>query len=226
MGGVAMNATIQAAGVIDGDEAGMLLASGVDWLGFPFGLEVHAEDLDEDAAGKIIARIPPPRRGVLITYLKSARKILALAGRIGARTVQLHGDIAVSELPTLRAHGLTLIKSLVVRGDNLQELRAAVGAFEATVDGFITDTFDAATGARGATGKTHDWRVSAALVRLSKKPVMLAGGLTPENVAAAIMAVRPSGVDAHTGLEDEHGRKAPALVAAFVRNARAAFGKI
>ena len=60
-------------------------------------------------------------------------------------------------------------------------------------------------------------------MEFSLKPVILAGGLTPENVRAAIIKVRPAGVDAHTGLEGPDGRKDPALVAKFVSEARKAF---
>jgi phosphoribosylanthranilate isomerase len=84
------------------------------------------------------------------------------------------------------------------------------------VDAFITDTYDPTTGRSGATGKTHAWGVSRRLVELSPKPVILAGGLTPENVRAAVLAVRPAGVDVHTGVEGPDGRKAPRLVEHFV----------
>jgi hypothetical protein len=53
--------------------------------------------------------------------------------------------------------------------------------------------------ASGATGKTHDWRVSRRLVEVADKPVILAGGLNPENVKRAILEVRPAGVDSHSG---------------------------
>jgi phosphoribosylanthranilate isomerase len=91
------------------------------------------------------------------------------------------------------------------------------------VDAYITDTFDPETGASGATGKTHDWRVSRRVVGQSPRPVILAGGLTPANVRDAILAVRPAGVDAHTGLEDASGRKSGEKVKKFVGGAREAF---
>jgi phosphoribosylanthranilate isomerase len=91
------------------------------------------------------------------------------------------------------------------------------------VDAYITDTFDPPTGASGATGKNHDWRVSRQLVRQSPRPVILAGGLNPGNVRDAILAVRPAGVDAHTGLEDVSGRKSEERVRKFVSEAQEAF---
>jgi phosphoribosylanthranilate isomerase len=73
--------------------------------------------------------------------------------------------------------------------------RSKLSELSPFVDAFITDTFDPKTGASGATGKTHDWRVSRRLVELADRPIILAGGLTPENVKRAILEVRPAGVD-------------------------------
>ena len=206
----------------------MLVESGVHRLGFPIGLDVHREDLPDDEAAAIIRTLGLGPRAWLITYLDDPLSIATLCGRLGCAGVQLHGPIGegqVAELRTLRP-GLQVVKSLVVRDDNLAELEARVAAFAPHVDGFITDTFDPATGASGATGKTHDWAISRRLVELSPRPVILAGGLTPENVARAIEAVRPAGVDAHTGVEDEHGRKDLERVRAFVHNAGEAFAKL
>ena len=93
------------------------------------------------------------------------------------------------------------------------------------VAAYITDTFNPATGREGATGLTHDWSISRRLVELSPRPVILAGGLTPENVTDAIRAVRPAGADTHTGVEGPDGRKSAAKVRAFVEAARRAYSK-
>ena len=206
----------------------MLVESGVHRLGFPIGLDVHREDLPEEEAAAVIRTLGLGPRAWLITYLEDPYSIATLCGSLGCAGVQLHGVIGEGQVAELRAlhPGLEVIKSLVVRDDNLAELEARVAAFAPHVDGFITDTFDPATGASGATGKTHDWAISRRLVELSPRPVILAGGLTPENVARAIEAVRPAGVDAHTGVEDEHGRKDLERVRAFVHNAGEAFAKL
>src|SRR5882724_4123478 len=194
---------VQIAGVIDREEAEMLLAAGVDWLGFPFCLALHREDLPEAEAARIIRALPPPHEAVLITYLDRAGDIAALCRELGVRKVQLHGPIAPAELAALRARdpGLFVMKSLIVRPGDGAELEADLAAYRPGVDTFLTDTFDPATGATGATGKTHDWAVSRRLVEIAGRPVLLAGGLHPGNVAQAIHAVRPAGVDAHTGVE-------------------------
>ncbi|MFC7622702.1 phosphoribosylanthranilate isomerase [Microlunatus sp. GCM10028923] len=223
-----MAGLIQVAGVIDATEAELLVDCGVDWLGFPLRLPVNQEDLSEDEAAEVMAGIRPPGRGVLITYEVEAGEISAFCRKLGTRTVQLHAEVAPGELRTLKRNDpeLTVLKSLVVRGDNDAALARTVEQTAEWVDLYITDTFNPATGAEGATGLVHDWAVSAELVRSSPRPVMLAGGLTPDNVAAAIDQVGPAAVDAHTGLEDATGRKDRELVRRFVERARAAFARL
>ena len=75
-------------------------------------------------------------------------------------------------------------------------------------------------GRRGATGKTHDWRISRAVVEAVRVPVILAGGLNPDNVAEAVRAVRPWAVDVHTGVENADGSRSLSLARAFVANAK------
>ena len=216
---------IQIAGVIDTAEAQMLQQCGVHYLGFPLRLPVHREDLTEEKAAAIIKSLAPAVFGVLITYLDEAGEIAAFCHALGARIVQLHGDIQRAELKRLKTldPNLTVIKSLVVGLRDDQALEAMVSELSPFVDAFITDTFDPKTGASGATGKTHDWRVSRCLVELADRPVILAGGLTPENVKRAILEVRPAGVDSHTGVEDSSGRKNREKVQKFLSEAHDGF---
>lgn len=216
---------IQVAGVIDVAEAQMLIDSGVEYLGFPLRLPVNAEDLSEAEAAALIADLPGGVHAVLITYLDKAEEVLAFCRELGVSIVQLHGSIAAEELVKIRmaAPQLKVIKSLVVRGDNLDELKLTIAASAPFVDAYITDTFDPQSGAEGATGKTHDWTIDRALVAMSPRPVILAGGLNADNVAEAIRQVQPFGVDVHTGIEGADGRKDPALTRQFVAQARTAF---
>ena len=216
---------IQIAGVIDASEAQMLQQSGVRYLGFPLRLPVHREDLTEEAAAAIIKSLAPPVFGVLITYLDKANEIAAFSRALGARIVQLHGEIDRDELKRLKTlePNLTVIKSLVIGMRDDKALEATLSELSPFVDAFITDTFDPKTGASGATGKTHDWSVSRRLVELADRPIILAGGLTPANVKRAILEVRPAGVDSHTGVEDSSGHKSREKVQEFLAEAYEAF---
>ncbi len=221
---------VQAAGFHDLEEALCALASGVDSLGFPLRLPVNVQDMSEEAAAQVIAALPATAHPVIITYEDEPFRVAAMCRRLGADIVQLHADVSPDALAALRglAPKLTVIKSVVLRpGLSAAAYDAAMDAASPWADGFILDTYDPSTGASGATGKTHDWSVSRELVRRSSIPVILAGGLTPGNVAAAIQEVRPAGVDAHTGLEyHATGRKDPDAMRAFVQAAQAAWDSL
>ena len=223
-----MKDVIQIAGVIDKQEARMLVDAGVDYLGFPLRLKDGREDLTEDEAAEIIQSLSPPAYGVVITYISDADEIHKFCSHLHTKVIQLHGSISMDEIIKLKklSPELFIIKSLVVRENNIGELQTLINDLSPYVNSFITDTFDPDTGRTGATGKVHDWNVSKQMVELSPKPVILAGGLTADNVAEAIAFVKPAGVDSHTGVEEGNGRKDPLLVNQFVKNARRAFLEI
>ena len=220
-----LHRAIQVAGVVDQRDADLISGAGVEFIGFPLRLRDGREDLDESAARRIIRSLPPTTAAVAITYVHEAVDALDLCNSIGARWVQLHGDIPLDELARLRslAPWIRIIKSLIVRGDAASGLRNEMTRCTPYVDAFITDTYDPRTGRTGATGLTHDWRVSRSIVAASSLPVILAGGLDPDNVRAAIREVRPAAVDVHTGIEGSDGRKDPERLRAFVDAAREAF---
>lgn len=216
---------IQIAGVIDKEEAERLIKCGVEYLGFPLRLPVNNEDLSDEAAAEIISQFTSSIHGVLITYLNKADEIKALSDKIGTGIVQIHGDISVDELIKLKEifPQSRIIKSLIVGKNTSEELLKTVKKLESYIDAFITDSYNSQTGATGATGITHNWDISKMLVEQSNKPVILAGGLTPENVYDAIIHVGPAGVDTHTGVEDSSGRKSMSKVLEFIKKAKKGF---
>lgn len=219
---------IQVAGARSVAEARMLAAAGVTHVGLPLRLAYHRPDVTDAEARDIVAALSGLARAVLITYLEDADETLALCRYLGVSGVQLHGAMPLDQARRLRAAApeLFVIKSLVVGRADEAALLATAREHAPFVDAFLTDTFDAATGAAGATGKTHDWAVSARLARTLPRPLILAGGLNPRNVEAAVLAVRPAGVDAHTGLENAAGDKSEELVRAFVTASRRGFVRI
>lgn len=219
---------IQVAGVIDKTESDMLQRCGVNYLGFPLRLPVNKEDLSEAEAAEIIKNLEPPFYGVLITYLNKADEIINFCNYLGADIVQLHGDISKEELSRLKKSipAISVIKSLVIGEKKTSELKNIITELDEFIDAYITDTFDPSTGASGATGKIHDWSISRELISLTSKPVILAGGLNPDNVQQAILEVKPAGVDAHTGVEGINGRKDEAKVRKFVEESLKGFDQI
>jgi phosphoribosylanthranilate isomerase len=223
-----MNKIIQVAGIIDAEEAKMLMELGVEYLGFPLRLPVNKEDLTEDEAVEVIKGIHHPHKAALITYLNDAEEIINFCDKLNVKVVQLHGDINSQQLKLLknRRPDIEVIKSLVVRKNNLTELENIVKISSQWIDLYITDTFDPETGASGATGKTHDWNVSKRLIEISPKPVILAGGLNPFNVREAILSTNPVGVDVHTGIESVNGRKDQQMTKQFIEESISAFKEL
>lgn len=216
---------IQVAGIIDQVEADLILNGGVNFIGFPLRLPVNKEDITESETKNIISKLSPPKYGVVISYCSSKNETIDLCEKTGSNIIQLHGPIDSSELAKLKSmrSELIIIKSLVITNTNTEALINSLSILDTFVDAYITDTFDPLTGASGATGKTHDWEISKRIISSTTRPVILAGGLRPDNVYTAIKEVKPAGVDVHTGIEGLSGRKDKDLLDKFVREAKKAF---
>jgi len=130
----------------------------------------------------------------------------------GLTAAQLHGDESPDQCRIISRAGITVIKSFRIRD------RAGLDAmvhYDA-VDLFLCDTYDPHRA--GGTGRPFDHSLVAGLGSLYR--LILAGGLTPENIAEAVAQVQPWGVDVSSGVEASPGKKDPAKVEAFIRNAR------
>jgi phosphoribosylanthranilate isomerase len=213
---------VQIAGVSSLEEALAAEQAGADALGFTVRLPDGVHDgLTEAKARSIIAALPPFIASVAITYVDTPREAVDLCRYLGVAALQLHGPFPTQELPLIRAAlpHLQLIRAVHVTGP---EALAQARALERRVDALILDTYDPASGRHGATGQTHDWSISRQIVVQTRTPVILAGGLTPDNVADAIRAVQPWAVDVHTGVERADGTRDLSAICAFVARAKAA----
>jgi phosphoribosylanthranilate isomerase len=211
---------IQIAGVSSLDEAMFCAQIGVDALGFT--LEVPGgihDELTWDKAAYIIQRLPRTISAVVITYLQSFEDLSLLVQAVNPHAVQFHGGIADERLSVFRIKypNIKTIGRVTVSGaDSI----AQAACFCAPLwDAIILDSMDPISGRIGATGITHDWSVSSKIVNTASVPVILAGGLTPDNVVEAILTVRPAGVDSHTGIEDRDGSRNLAKIKAFTQAA-------
>jgi phosphoribosylanthranilate isomerase len=213
---------VQIAGVSSLEEALAAERAGADALGFTVRLPNGVHDgLTEVLARDIIAQLPPFITSVAITYVSTVRAAVDLCRNLGVTALQLHGEFPMGELRLVRAAlpHLKIIRAVHVTGP---EALAAARALERHVDALILDTYDPVTGRHGATGKTHDWSISRELVASVRVPVILAGGLTPENVVDAVRTVAPWGVDVHTGVENADGTRNLAKIHSFVMRAKGA----
>ncbi len=215
---------IQIAGVSSLAEALFCREVGIDAVGFTLELPHGPHDgLTTDRAASIIRQLPKGLLPVIITYVSTAQAACKLIADTGGRAIQFHGGISESELKIFRelCPHVRTIGRVTVTGE--ESLKAAEVFKPPLWDTIILDSLDPATGKIGATGRTHDWSVSARIVRAASVPVILAGGLNPENVREAILTVRPHGVDAHTGVENPDGTRNFAKIRNFAASCAAAF---
>ncbi len=156
-----------------------------------------------------------PVRIVGVTVNAPKWLLHALLEEVGVDWVQCHGDEPPDRVAALRGRGF---KAVRLTKATLEESAAFLDIGPADGPHLLVDA--AVPGAYGGTGHRADWKAAALLAR--QGPILLAGGLTPENVMAAIRQVRPWGVDVSSGVELRPGQKDPARVRAFIARVRAA----
>lgn len=214
------------------EEALAAARTGVDYLGVTPSDRGLPGEIDFATARAIVDALEGKARRVALSVESELDAIIDMVRAVRPDVLHLCGDIALvtpahvgqlrdrlkAELP-----GLEILQAIPMTGPEALDHAAA---FEAVSDLFILDSVAPHIGGIGAAGVVHDWSISREIVARSKRPVILAGGLKPDNVAAAIAAVRPWGVDSltHTNTPLPAGgfRKDIAKIAAFVEAARAA----
>ncbi|KLK88295.1 phosphoribosylanthranilate isomerase [Methanoculleus sediminis] len=191
--------------------------AGCDAVGFIMGVTHKSSDFVTAAeAAKMIRHLPPFVEPVAVTHLQETQDLIGLVKESRCTTLQVQNTVEPTELEVIRD---ALPHVRIVKAVHVTDVSAVAAAkrYEPYADALLLDT---RTHERlGGTGIPHDWNISARIVADSAIPVILAGGLTPENVGAAIRKVRPYGVDVHTGVKKD-GVRNPDRTRAFVREAR------
>ena len=193
---------------------------GADAVGVLVGQKHTSNDfVTPETAEEICLAVGPFLTPVLVTHLEDEEQILALAKRIPCTAVQLHSDLAPATLRRLRE--LLWPRKIIgkVSVENESAIDRAI-ALAGSVDAIVLDSIDRSTSRVGGTGRVHDWSISARIAAASRVPIILAGGLTPANVALAIAKVNPWAVDVNSGVSHPEGGKNEALVRAFIEAAR------
>ncbi|MFB6126826.1 MAG: phosphoribosylanthranilate isomerase [Halolamina sp.] len=189
------------------------VAAGADAVGFISGVSVDTDrELDLDAAAALVAATPPFVTSVLVTMPDDPEEAAARVERVEPDAVQLHGEWSPAAVETLRGR---VAAAVVVAVDYENVARAR--DLDPIVDALLVDS--TADDGAGGTGETHDWETTRNLARDLDSPLVLAGGLTPDNVADAVETVRPFGVDVASGVEREPGIKDTDAVRRFVHEA-------
>lgn len=215
---------IKICGIRGLDGAWACAEAGVDAIGVHCVGPERAKLVDWHAAWT--RRVPAELSLFLLTDALDPSEVVMLADRIGADTVQLQGKMAVPPgavaaiSAAVRERGWRFVKSLALAEENIDELIALARAYSPDIDALLLDTTWG-----GGSGRQNDPTRARAIRDAVDLPVIVAGGLTPENVAAIVREVRPFGVDVESGVEatfyDVAGRSTRACsthrVEAFVR---------
>jgi phosphoribosylanthranilate isomerase len=188
--------------------------SGADAVGSVTEVSVDTpREVPPDRAADLVAAAPPFLSTVLVSMPDSETRAVELAGAVAPDAIQLHGEYDDEDIRYIpreaRADGITAVDA--ADPDRVRR-------YDGVADAILLDstTEDGA----GGTGETHDWHAARELVRDCSTPVVLAGGLTPENVADAVRTVDPYAVDVSSGVERTDGEKDHVAVASFVRQAK------
>lgn len=204
---------IKICGVTSPEDAVAAARAGADAIGINFWPGSKRYIGSDRAAGEVVAAIPPGVLKVGVFVNASQGAVAGTLAKLGLDRVQLHGDEQAADFATM--DGARVIRALRIRDEASFDEDATwppgLRLYDAFVDGF------------GGGGVPAPWPLIA---RLASRPFLLAGGLTPENVADAIGAVCPDGVDTASGVERSPGRKDAAKMAAFVAAARAAAARL
>jgi phosphoribosylanthranilate isomerase len=193
---------VKICGVTRAEDAEAAVAHGAGAIGFVF-WPSSPRFVDPDRARAIAALLPPFVTAVGVFVNQAPGEINRIAARVGLGAVQLHGDETPDDAARIDR---PVVKALPMTNG----VEAAVTAWPARVM-LLLDAYDEAR--RGGTGRTVDWTVAAAIA--GRRPVLLAGGLRPENVEEAVARVHPFGLDVSSGVEREPGVKDHARLAAL-----------
>jgi phosphoribosylanthranilate isomerase len=208
-------------------EARLAIAHGANAVGLVSAMPSGPGVIDDTLIAAIAAQVPPGVDSFLLTCLQSVAAVAAQHRRLRTSTIQLCDRLTAGTHADLRAAlpGIRLVQVIHVTGP---ESIAEATAIAPHVDAILLDSGNQNLAVKelGGTGRVHDWRLSrqirdALLALPTPRPLYLAGGLNPENVAAAVAQVEPFGLDICSGVRRDNHLD-PDRLAAFIAAARSA----
>lgn len=200
---------VKICGITNLDDARLAADLGAHALGFIF-YPRSPRSVAPDAAREIIRALPPFVLSVGVFVDEEAGVVRELAATVGLDWVQLHGRESPDYCKSL---GRRVIKGFRVKSEDIfREL----GEYQGAVQAFLLDTYK--PGLPGGTGETFDWDLARRAATFG--PIILAGGLTADNIAEAVRVARPAAVDVASGVEAAPGRKDPGRLGEFFQAIR------
>jgi len=217
-----MSVKVKICGLTRTEDVRVACEAGADFCGVVVEVPKSPRSLTREQAKLLFEKATAAT--VIVTRSKSLDELVELVRFLFPFALQLHGDEAPELIAALRVRvSCQIWKALplppATEQASAKPLLEQIRSFaKAGCDAFVLDT--ATAGGFGGTGEVASWELAADLVRLSDVPCFLAGGLTPENVTEAVIAVKPYGVDVSSGVEDSPGIKNPEKIQLFCQRAK------
>ena len=208
---------VKICGITIEEDLAFAVAAGADAVGFLVGVPSSPRNQTLERAERLLRQVPVFVDSVVVTAPQSIDGLAEICERLKPTAIQIHGkkNFDASEIREKIKH-TRLIKTVYVTEDALNE--AAIEEVK-TFDAVLLDSF--ARGQYGGTGRVHDWNLSRQIKEVvAPLPVILAGGLKPENVKEAVQTVQPYAVDVASGVELRPAVKDHEKIRAFVENAK------
>ena len=199
---------VKICGITNLEDALMAVEAGADALGFLL-FQGSSRNISPEQAADIIRHVPPFVQTVGLFVNEELATVNAIADQCGLDIVQLHGEESPDYCAGVKRR---VIKAFRVKDDSVLDEMAHYHVAACLLDAW-------SPAARGGTGTTFNWDIAARATATSSS-IILAGGLTPENVAGAIAAVKPYAVDVSSGVESAPRKKDAGMVNRFIRSCK------
>jgi phosphoribosylanthranilate isomerase len=209
-----MSVKVKICGITSNEDLATAVEAGADAVGFVVNVPSSPRNLTPEKAEKIMKNTPVFVKNVVVAVPKILYELIEIYKRLRPDILQIHGHNLPDSVIREKLANTRLIRAVQANSDGVvEDAVKAAKAFDAVlVDSFVSGKF-------GGTGRVHE--LSRRVKRLiHPKPLILAGGLNPENVRDAVRAVQPYAVDVSTGVESRLGVKDPEKVFSFIRNAK------
>jgi len=211
------NVRVKICGITREEDLAVAVAAGADAVGFIVGVPSSPRNLTLERAERLLKQVPVFVDSVVVTVPDSIDSLVKIYDRLKPTAIQIHGEKPFdATVIREKIRGARLIKTVYVKTGNAT---AAVIEDSKAFDAILLDSFT--SGRYGGTGMIHDWELSRQIKQvIEPTPLILAGGLKPENVKEAILTVQPYAVDVASGVELQPAVKDPKKVYAFIKNAK------
>ncbi|UCH02250.1 MAG: phosphoribosylanthranilate isomerase [Candidatus Bathyarchaeota archaeon] len=207
---------VKICGITNKEDLKIASNHGADAVGFIVGVPSSPRNISLAMAEKLIRLVPIFVKRILVMVPRNVEELFAAYDKLKPDAIQLHGKYVTNpHILREKIPHIPLIKAI-----NANPINALKSALEATFfDAILLDSY--VRGKYGGTGIVHNWDLSRQVKKtIQPKPLILAGGLTPENVKEAIAKVQPYAVDVCAGVELCLGIKDSKKVIAFIENAK------